>query len=166
MTYLPTPFIKRLIAFSIDATVVIVVIFAIIWPFEPIRLGVTEILSVLVNNLPQTSPVKQELIYITIIFIVLSLIVSFVCWVIVPGLTDGQTLGMKLIGIQIRRFMPDGSIKSTKGMYAIHLLRWVGSIIWELPPLLLLDAILILISEKNQRLGDMLANTIVVYKKT
>ncbi|MFX0064990.1 MAG: RDD family protein [Candidatus Hermodarchaeota archaeon] len=166
MTYLPTPLIKRLIAFVIDAIVVIVVILAIIWPFESIRYGFTEVISVLVNNLVQTSTVNQEIINLTIIFIVLSLIVSFLCWVIVPGITDGQTIGMKLIGIQIRRSMPDGSLKSTKGMYAIHLLRWVGSIIWELPPLLLLDAILILISEKNQRLGDMLANTIVVYKKT
>jgi len=39
LTYLPTPLIKRLTAFIIDATVVIVIILAIIWPFDSIRYG-------------------------------------------------------------------------------------------------------------------------------
>ncbi len=70
--------------------------------------------------------------------------------------SSGQTLGKKVINIKVVK--SDGS----KCEYGSALIRTILRIIDNLPFLYILGIILIAATDKQQRLGDMLANTIVV----
>ncbi|MFX1534691.1 MAG: RDD family protein [Promethearchaeota archaeon] len=162
MSYQPAGPIKRLIAFLIDEAIEFILVIAMTWPLAVFGYGPIEILPILLENLLQAPRVQQELVILIIIYITLGLGVSFIEWVIIPSVLEGQTIGKKLIGIQARRLMPDGSSEPTGGMYATHVLRWIGCALWYIPPLLFIDFFLILATDKRRRFGDFLAGTIVV----
>jgi uncharacterized RDD family membrane protein YckC len=70
--------------------------------------------------------------------------------------TSGQTIGKKFMNIKVVR--EDGS----KCDFGSALIRNILRIVDSLPFLYILGVILIAATEKRQRLGDMLAKTIVV----
>lgn len=90
------------------------------------------------------------------VFTVLAVAIFFVYWVLVPIMSvKGQTLGMMLTGIRIVR--ADGSPVSGARHLVRVLLFIVDGILSGLVGLLV-----ILGSDRNQRVGDMVADTLVV----
>lgn len=86
------------------------------------------------------------------------LIISFAYYALLEGYL-GQTLGKMLLGIKVIR--EDNGEVPGLGAAAV---RTVLRVIDVLPFAYLVGFLAVLISGKNQRLGDMLANTLVVRK--
>ena len=86
------------------------------------------------------------------------LLISFGYYALLEGYL-GQTLGKMLLGIKVIR-EDNGEIPG----FGPAAIRTVMRIIDVLPFAYLVGFIAVLISGKNQRLGDMLANTLVVRK--
>lgn len=82
-------------------------------------------------------------------------IASFAYFIYFEG-TYGQTLGKRVLGIAV--VTEDGDDCDLKAAAIRTLLRIVD---W-LPSFYLLGIVLILVTDDNQRLGDMLGNTVVV----
>jgi len=70
--------------------------------------------------------------------------------------TSGQTIGKKLVNIRVMK------VNGSRCDFGSALVRNILRIIDHLPFLYILGIILIAATEKRQRLGDMLASTIVV----
>ena len=84
-------------------------------------------------------------------------LVMFLYYILLEGpMGGGQTLGKKLMGIKVTT--EGGSVPS----YVQVTIRTVLRLIDMMPTLYILGVILVAISEKKQRLGDMLAKTVVV----
>ena len=89
-------------------------------------------------------------------------LITLLYFIVLEG-TVGQTVGKMLLGIQVVR---EGT-GQTPGMGAATirtLLRIIDAFPFFLP--YLVGFIVVLVSGKNQRLGDMVANTLVVRKGT
>ena len=84
-----------------------------------------------------------------------ALIVTFAYFTIMEG-NYGQTLGKMVLGIKVVR-ESDGQLPGTKAAVLRTLLRIVDSIGYYL-----VAFVVALVSGKNQRLGDMVAKTLVV----
>ncbi|MDA2811970.1 RDD family protein [Nocardiopsis sp. RSe5-2] len=105
---------------------------------------------------PDGSPSNPGLAaFLTILVIVLWVLIYIGYWVVWPAKAGGQTLGMKMLGLRV--VSADGS-EATMGQ---HFLRWllliVDGIFYGLVGL-----IVILASQGNQRVGDMVAKAYVV----
>ncbi|MFX0091400.1 MAG: RDD family protein [Candidatus Hodarchaeota archaeon] len=149
MSYQPAGFVKRAIAYIID----IIILGIIGSPFI--------FLSGLGTSLLDPSVIADPVTLLTanLLTWIIDVIIFLIYWVVVPSLLDGQSIGKKLIGVQVRKLMPDGSTESTKGMYVTHLLRAIG---WIIDAICCIGCLLVLFTEKKQRVGDMIAGTIVV----
>jgi uncharacterized RDD family membrane protein YckC len=94
---------------------------------------------------------------VTLYFIGLFLVVSGVGSFLYYGLSElfgrGQTLGKRLSGIRVVRL--DGFALDPGGIFVRNIFR----VIDHLPPLWIVP----LVSKKSQRLGDMVAGTVVVF---
>ncbi|MFX0064988.1 MAG: RDD family protein [Candidatus Hermodarchaeota archaeon] len=166
MSYQPAGALKRLIAFIIDGIILGVVNQILSWIMAIILPTVFgDPLSIISDpNIILTDPEGFIALVMGMIIgaILLAAVVEFLFWVIVPSVMDGQTIGKKIMGLQIRKLMPDGSTESTGGMWVTHLLRWIGLLLWFSGILYCLDCILVLVTEKKQRIGDFIAGTVVV----
>lgn len=80
--------------------------------------------------------------------------------ILLESVWNGQTIGKKMMGIRVR--MADGS-PVTPGAAAIRSVLRLGDLL--LPVLTALDIILLFLSARAQRLGDIAANTIVVHER-
>jgi uncharacterized RDD family membrane protein YckC len=90
------------------------------------------------------------------IFALIYFIVTFGYFVAFEMLDSGKSLGKRALGIRVTRV--DGSgVK-----FGASLVRNLMRVLYAFPLFYLLDGGLILGTEKNQRLGDLLAGTIVV----
>lgn len=90
------------------------------------------------------------------VFTVLAVGIFLAYWVLVPAMSaKGQTVGMMLMGIRIVR--GDGSRVSGVRHFVRVLLFIVDGILSGLVGL-----VVILVSDRNQRVGDMVADTLVV----
>ncbi|MFX1252545.1 MAG: RDD family protein [Promethearchaeota archaeon] len=166
MSYQPAGPLKRLIAFIIDGIILGVVNQILSWIMGFLLPGIFgdpfAILADPTIILSDPNAFMALVMGMIVGAILLAAVVEFLFWVIVPSLMDGQTIGKKIMGLQIRKLMPDGSTESTGGMWVTHLLRWIGLLLWFSGILYCLDCILILVTEKKQRIGDFLAGTVVV----
>jgi uncharacterized RDD family membrane protein YckC len=90
------------------------------------------------------------------IFILLNFVVFMGYFILLEANWNGQTVGKKLVGIRVAR--EDGGPIDMQQAAIRNLLR----IIDALPFLYLVGVILIWTSDKKQRLGDRVANTVVV----
>ncbi|MFX0091399.1 MAG: RDD family protein [Candidatus Hodarchaeota archaeon] len=157
MSFQPAGFLSRAIAYIIDGIILgfistpIMAIFVII-PLLPYLSDPTSFMS---------DPTAMNILFgaVGIIAWIITIALQLIYWTVVPGLLDGQSIGKKLLGIQVRKLMPDGSTESTKGMYVTHFLRWLG---WIIDSICCIGCILVLFTERKQRIGDMIAGTIVV----
>ncbi|HEX6710860.1 MAG TPA: RDD family protein [Rubrobacter sp.] len=89
-------------------------------------------------------------------FLVLSLL-SIAYFIVLEGYL-GQTLGKMLVGIKVVR-EDTGAVPGIKGATIRTVMRLIDGLFAYL-----VAFIAVLASQKNQRLGDMLANTLVVRK--
>lgn len=80
--------------------------------------------------------------------------------ILLESVWNGQTVGKKLMGIRVR--MADGS-PVTLGAAAVRSVLRLGDLL--LPVLMAIDIILLFLSPRAQRLGDIAANTIVVHER-
>lgn len=91
---------------------------------------------------------------------VMSLVLAAVIWVgwfvVVPAATDGRTVGMRLLGLRVVR--ADDGGEPTAGQ---HVLRFVVLIVDTIGSGLV-GLITMLRSQRQRRLGDMAAGTLVV----
>jgi uncharacterized RDD family membrane protein YckC len=90
------------------------------------------------------------------IFALLYFVVTFGYFVAFEMLDSGRSLGKRALGIRVTRV--DGSGVKFGGSLVRNLMR----LLYSIPLFYLLDGGLILGTKKNQRLGDLLAGTIVV----
>ncbi|MFX1534694.1 MAG: RDD family protein [Promethearchaeota archaeon] len=168
MSYQPAGALKRLIAFIIDWIIFGVINQILTWIMQLVLPDIFgDITTIITDPDILTDPdvinaLMTALLGMIIGTIILFAVVTFVFWVVIPALWDGQTIGKKIMGLQIRKLMPDGSTESTGGMWVAHLLRWIGLLLWMSGILYCLDCILVLVTEKKQRIGDFLAGTVVV----
>lgn len=95
------------------------------------------------------------------LFMLILVVVMLLYHILLEGpLGGGQTLGKKIMGIKVTT--EDGDVPS----YRQSAIRTVLRIIDWFPTMYIIGAILIETSEKDQRLGDRIAETIVVLAKT
>jgi len=87
----------------------------------------------------------------------IAIVVTFLYFVLLEGpMGNGQTLGKKVLGIKVTT--EDGKALS----YGKSAIRNILRVIDMLPTLYVVGIILIFMTEKDQRLGDIVAKTIVV----
>ncbi|WP_294821144.1 RDD family protein [uncultured Flavobacterium sp.] len=72
---------------------------------------------------------------------------------------DGQTPGKRIIKIRVIK------IDGYQAGFGEYLMRWLFGLIEAMPPLILIGLIAMVVSKKNQRLGDMAAGTAVITLK-
>lgn len=91
-------------------------------------------------------------------YIVLSICLLIIAFytLIIEVLTNGQSIGKKLIGIQVIKL--SGEALSMQD----YLVRWAYRFVDFTISGFALGSVAVFVSEKNQRLGDMIANTTVV----
>lgn len=134
------PFHKRLLAYMVDLVVIIAYIY-----------GTTTVLEPLINS--------SEVIGETAFFIII-LIPVFCYHLVLEVLWNGRTLGKKVLGIKV---MDKEGNKPSLSQYA---LRWVMRLV-DITITMGVGAILsIALSNLSQRLGDMVAGTIVVDERS
>ena len=91
------------------------------------------------------------------VFLVVELLVlPFAYYVLLETLWNGQTFGKRLVGVRVIR--EDGSPVGFFQVAARNLAR----VIDVLPPALAADIAVMMLSAKGQRLGDLIAGTVVV----
>jgi uncharacterized RDD family membrane protein YckC len=95
---------------------------------------------------------------LTVISVVL-FIIKYSYSLLIEILTNGQSLGKKIVGIAVIKL--NGNSLSTND----YLIRWAYRAVDFGMSLFSIGTISILMSEKNQRLGDMIANTTVIKLK-
>lgn len=88
--------------------------------------------------------------------VLLFLIVPFAYYVLFETFWNGQTIGKRVVGIRVLR--DDGSPIDFVAAAARNLIRTID----VLPPALAADVLVMLLSRKGQRLGDVVAGTVVV----
>ncbi|TMD59229.1 MAG: RDD family protein, partial [Chloroflexi bacterium] len=97
-----------------------------------------------------------DFIVSAVLVVLLLLVVPFGYWVAMESLWNGQTLGKRIVGIRVLR--DDGS---PVGFFAIATRALLRSL--DLVPIIFpIDIVLIVASKKGQRLGDIVAGTVVV----
>jgi len=92
-----------------------------------------------------------------LLLILITFVVSMAYFIILECKWNGQTLGKKLVGIRV--ISEAGGAITFQQAAVRNLLRLVDA----LPFLYLVGIILIWMSDKRQRLGDRVANTVVVH---
>lgn len=92
-------------------------------------------------------------------YILGALLIPFLYFMFFEAYMNGQTPGKMMVSIKVVKVTgePIGIVES--------FIRNILRIIDQLPFLYLLGLILVAVTDKNQRLGDMVANTIVVKAK-
>lgn len=95
---------------------------------------------------------------LTVISVVL-FIIKYSYSLLIEIITNGQSLGKKIVGIAVIKL--NGNSLSTND----YLIRWAYRAVDFGMSLFSIGTISILMSEKNQRLGDMIANTTVIKLK-
>lgn len=96
---------------------------------------------------------------LTIIPTVLTTLGVFVYFILMEGLWNGQTLGKKATGIRVR--MADGTPVTFPAALARNLLRPADF----LPGTYFVGMVTMFTNPRSQRVGDLAANTIVVYDR-
>lgn len=131
--------LKRFLALLIDGFIVIVILFVISSFFSGIY------------------KLDQESFYVSGYSYLIFALVQFLYWCVFEG-TTGKTPGKSILGLLVIK--EDGSAMNFSAAFIRNVLRIIDS----LPGFYLIGLIVILSSEKNQRLGDLAAKTLVVEK--
>jgi uncharacterized RDD family membrane protein YckC len=91
----------------------------------------------------------------------ISIIVSVVYFVGLTHYTDGQTVGKMVMNIKVMALDESNATVSIQGNWVALFLRWLLYIV-EVFFCFLIAIILVWQNENNQRIGDMVAKTVVV----
>ncbi|WP_239647450.1 RDD family protein [Nocardiopsis baichengensis] len=138
---------RRVVQYIIDGILSTVIPLVALLVLLPLAFTPTE---------PDGSPSNPGLAaFLVLLVAVLWVLIYLGYWVLWPAKAGGQTLGMKMLGLRVV------SADGTEASMMQHFLRWI---------LLIVDGIfyglvgliVILASEGNQRLGDMVAKAYVV----
>lgn len=135
-------FMWRMIAWLIDTTIVFSFIFLIIYFFS----------SLLISN-----DAKSINIYIWILIL---FVFRLTYSLLIEIFTNGQSIGKRIVGIQVIKL--NGNALEMND----YLIRWAYRAIDFGFSAYSIGTISIFMSEKNQRLGDMIANTTVIKLKS
>lgn len=91
-----------------------------------------------------------------VFLVVVTLVLPFTYYVLLETFWNGQTMGKRVVGVRVIR--EDGSPVGFFQVAARNLARVVDI----LPPALAVDIAVMMLSRKGQRLGDLVAGTVVV----
>ncbi|MBN1896277.1 MAG: RDD family protein [Candidatus Aenigmarchaeota archaeon] len=139
--------INRIVAVVIDSVILAVVMFVLSLP-----LGAQ---AMMMSAFDVTNPLAAtQMAASSMLLSILSLLIGLGYFVYFEG-TTGQTIGKKIVNIKVVR--EDGKPMTYMDALLRTILRVVDGI-----ALYLIGLIVVLSSEKNQRIGDMAAKTIVV----
>lgn len=110
------------------------------------------IVTVAMNNSSLSHKMDEDNLYLVLYFILT--LPAFFYSPMLEYITKGQTLGKKALGIRVMKVNGDNASLNE------YFLRWLfkGLAFIILP----VEAVVILISKRSQRLADMMANTVVV----
>lgn len=133
-------FLWRFIAWLIDTSIIGSFFFAVIYLFS------------------SSQSLYGSEMKMTILFFILFLIKYFYS-LLIEIFTNGQSIGKKMVGIVVIKL--NGNALLTND----YLIRWAYRMVDFGMSFFSIGTITILMSEKNQRLGDMIANTTVVKLK-
>ncbi len=134
---------RRFIALILDS-VILVIIFLSLMMF----LGVIGILTGMCPIL--------VIVFAGIVSLIFTVFIAFIYFILLEGPAGGgQTIGKRVVGIKV--IGEEGRVPD----YGKSFMRNILRIVDVLPVLYLVGAILILLTEKDQRLGDMAAKTMV-----
>lgn len=97
---------------------------------------------------------RATILGVAVVLLILAL--PFTYWVLLESFWNGQTLGKRIVGIRVLR--DDGA---PVGFFAV-LARGLLRILDLLPFIFPIDLVLMVVSSKGQRLGDLVAGTVVV----
>ncbi|OLC56689.1 MAG: hypothetical protein AUH85_05500 [Chloroflexi bacterium 13_1_40CM_4_68_4] len=112
------------------------------------------VVSVILRQL--NVPLSVDVVVGAVLVVLLLLAAPFAYWVALESFWNGQTLGKRIVGIRVLR--DDGS---PVGFFAIATRGLLRAL--DLVPIIFpVDIILIVASKKGQRLGDLVAGTVVV----
>ncbi len=135
---------SRAVALIVDTTILGIVIWVIALPF-----GATALFSMSDFNHPPLSGAAVLAIS------AIGIIIWLLYFTYFEG-TSGQTLGKRVMSIKVTK-------ESGESLTFVDaLIRTLCRIIDMLPTLYIIGIILILVTEKNQRIGDLAVHTIVV----
>ncbi len=95
-----------------------------------------------------------EFAFLGVATILLALVIPFAYWILLEAFWNGQTIGKRVVGIRVIR--DDGSPVGFFAVLARGVLRVLDLVIFPV------DVIVMLLSSKGQRLGDLVAGTVVV----
>ncbi len=132
---------NRVLAAFIDVTL-----------FAIIQGGLSLLLSVAMSG--ARLPELARSVVNGVALVVLVLIIPFGYWIGLEAVWNGQTIGKRLVGIRV--ITDDGSPARFFAIFARGLLRLLDVL------LLPIDLAVMVLSRKGQRLGDLVAGTIVV----
>lgn len=135
---------RRVLQYAMDVVVVALVAFSVVAAF-----------SALGRPLMDGSSATVGSAAVGILGILLALAFLVWYWVIRPASHDGQTFGMQLMNLRVVH--DDGTPATRKDM----LIRWLMLLI-DAQVSFLVGLVAMLASARHQRLGDMVAHTVVV----
>ena len=153
----PAPIFKRLLAAMLDMSIITAVIYILAIPAVFI-FGASVLFESLVRSTFENGKSPWLILIVTAILIVFFMAI-FHAYYIYFEYKKGATPGKKLFGLKV--ISVDGK-KLTRGQ-AIYrdLVRWYLDAIFGIPA-----AISMMLTERKQRVGDVLAGTMVVYSKS
>lgn len=117
-----------------------------------IELGLSLVFGVVIRELGGVAATSA----LAVSVVLLVLVIPFAYWVLLEAFWNGQTIGKHLVGIRVLR--DDGSPVGFFAVLARGLLRLLDVV----PLIFPVDMLLMLLSAKGQRLGDLVAGTVVV----
>lgn len=100
--------------------------------------------------------VSSDIIFATTLFRFLALVILFLYFILFEALWNGQTIGKKAFGLRVR--MADGTAVTPVAVIGRNLLRPADF----LPTAYFLGLVAMFTNVKSQRLGDLVANTVVL----
>ena len=155
---LPASLGKRVVAFCIDVGIISSVLYLALIFFGIVMAFVGITVASWLKGLPETSGdiIGIILLAIALLIFLLLFVTPFHAYFIYFELKKGATPGKKIFGLKVVSL--NGKRLSLKQCVYRDLLRWYVDVTLILPGI-----ITILATEKNQRLGDLLAGTMVVH---
>jgi uncharacterized RDD family membrane protein YckC len=151
----PAPFMRRVVALIIDWGIVYLGMLTMIIPFA-ILMGVGMFSAIMASGAEKFA--SSAIMIVVLVAFVLAIMTGMHCYFIYFEFKNGATPGKRIMGLKV--VSVDGS-RLTKGqaVYRELVRAYIDALLF-LPALISIS-----VTERRQRVGDLLAGTMVIYSK-